>query len=399
MNGVDGLRQAIRYVIRFPLFVVISAIPADSRLWAFTAGEGGAFSGNTKYLFLHLQREQPGVDPVWLSTDRAVVSTLRDRGYTAYRRRSLRGRLVLARAGVAFLTHGNPLWPYTGNATVVQTWHGVGIKTMGRDEPEEVGLLTMLYRRYVFENWDHFVVTGAGKPASKYRSAFNLDDGQLLPTGLPRNDALFRHFEGREIVDNRRAIDRFERLSDDGPLVCYLPTWRLAIGKRAGIPLERAHLDLEALDAVLGRADANLVVKTHPMASIDLDIDGVENVHLLEESVDVYALLEHVDVLVTDYSSVFVDFLLLDRPIVFYTYDLEEYRAMRGFAFDFDEHTPGPRVDSPAELVETLDAVLGGADEHGSDRERMTREFHDHRDGNACRRLIDSIVAETGSKG
>ena len=391
----------ISLVLRFPLYLMLSLLPSDPGIWVFTAGDGDTFLGNTKYLFLYLH-EDGNIDPrrpVWISNDPRVVERLREAGYEAHQRSSLRGRVLLARAGVACLTHGNPLWPYTANSSVVQTWHGVGIKTMGREEPGEVTLSTEIYRKYVFENWDYFVVTGSDKPASKYRQAFDLHEDQILSTGLPRNDALFRRFDGMELIDNQTAIDRFQELSDAGPLVCYLPTWRRGHGKQAGVPLESSHLDLSALDTTLERADANLVIKPHPMASFDLGFDGFDHVHVLEDVADLYAVLEHVDVLVTDYSSVFVDYLLLDRPLVFFTYDLDEYRHSRGFAFDFSEHAPGPRAESTEDFVETVEAVLAGIDEHGPDRAQVRREFHDHCDGNACRRLANRIMQETGSKG
>ena len=105
---------------------------------------------------------------------------------------------------------------------------------------------------------------------------------------------------------------------------------------------------------------------------------------------DIQELYLASDVLITDYSSVFFDYSLLRRPIIFYAYDLENYRDnLRGFYLDYESALPGPIVEEEHELWDVLAAALAGNDLPGVDREEFIRKFAPHDDGNAARRVIE----------
>jgi len=181
-------------------------------------------------------------------------------------------------------------------------------------------------------------------------------------TGYPRNDALFGTVPGEEVGTAAAALARIRDLADRRKLVCYLPTFREWTDESAA-----DRLDLPALDSFLAERDATLVVKTHPRDHLDPPSD-LAHVVALPEKTDIYPFLRHADALVTDYSSVYFDYLLLDRPIVFYADDLAAYRARRGFYFDYESVTPGPVADSFEELLAGLDAALDPTDAHANAR-------------------------------
>jgi hypothetical protein len=118
----------------------------------------------------------------------------------------------------------------------------------------------------------------------------------------------------------------------------------------------------------------------------------------------VYPFLPHADALVTDYSSVLFEYLLLDRPIVFYPYDLDRYRRSRDFYYDYEKVTPGPRAADFEELLAALERTVGvgngavrddepPADEYADDRTAVRERFFDAPAGGRAEAVVAAIVA------
>jgi CDP-glycerol glycerophosphotransferase len=112
----------------------------------------------------------------------------------------------------------------------------------------------------------------------------------------------------------------------------------------------------------------------------------------VESSSDAYPLLKDVDLLVTDYSSIFFDFLLLDRPVVFFSYDLRSYLSDdRQMYFDYDSMTPGPKVQTTSALLGAVSEAISGKDEWKQERERVRNLVFAHTDGNSASRLLHEL--------
>ncbi|MBK8233262.1 MAG: CDP-glycerol glycerophosphotransferase family protein [Candidatus Eisenbacteria bacterium] len=108
---------------------------------------------------------------------------------------------------------------------------------------------------------------------------------------------------------------------------------------------------------------------------------------------DVQEVLGEADVLITDYSSCYIDYLLCDRPILFYCHDLDRYRSERGFYFEYESVTPGPRTASVEELIRHLDAALSGKDEYVASRAQLRERFFKDPDAGSCERVYAAVQA------
>lgn len=117
------------------------------------------------------------------------------------------------------------------------------------------------------------------------------------------------------------------------------------------------NLDLTQLNKKLQEIDAIFVIKMHPFV---LELyknkpkEIFSNILFHNANGDIYPLLKHIDILVSDYSSIVYDFLLLDKPIIFYTYDLDEYQKNYQFLFDFNSYSPGVKVVNQQELEDAF---------------------------------------------
>ena len=396
----DFVRDGVRFVAfwtAYALSYVVGLLPARENLWAFGAGGGRRFGENTKYLFLHVAAEHPDVRPVWLSKDPDVIETVRDAGYEAYRASSLRGLFYTLRAKFLFLSLGtnDVTWWVTGAPTVVQLWHGVPLKRIGLTrEGKDWGRLDRFRFEYRDSAWDYLTVTAEAVRDVSAR-AYELSPDRVLPTGYPRNDALLRDVPDEEL-GSEDAVETVRRLSEEERVVAYMPTYRRGFAEGHGDSIADAGINFELLNALLRERDAHFVVKYHPHATERVDPGRHERIHVLPDDADIYPLLSDVDVLVTDYSSVYFDYLLLDRPVVFFPYDLDAYRENPGFYFDYDDVTPGPTARSFPELVETLEATLDGEDEYAAERREVRDRFFDHADAESAERVYRTFRSADG---
>lgn len=386
---VRSLVGTLSFLGQWQLYRVLNYLQfwtRDDSLWVFGARGGEAFADNSKYLYLHVAAEHPEIRPVWLSKDRAVVRELQEAGYEAYYCYSPRGLFLNLRAGVVFLTQGHRdvVMPCCAGALTILLWHGVPLKQISWDagfaaEPA-------LVRRAHADMAEEFdLLTVPGEALTRiFESGLRIDRERMLVAGYPRNDALFDPIRGEGVGTDTDALANVERLAADHTVLFYLPTFREWDGGSVA-----ANLDFEALNDLLERRDAYLVLKMHPNEPLPVDTADFSRVVALPEQTDIYPFLRSADALVTDYSSVALDYLLLDRPLVFYPFDLDRYREKRGLYFEYEEATPGPVAHDFDALLAALDGVL----EVASDVEGDTDEFANER--RAVReRLLDDEISE-----
>lgn len=273
---------------------------------------------------------------------------------------------------------------------VLQTWHGVGTKKIGLDM-DSVHFANKSYidniRAGESDNWDYLVSPNPFTSPILTR-AFQYR-GMLLETGVPRND-LFHRPEGTE-----RATRVRERLgvAPGKSIVLYAPTWRDHLFDKSGRYRLDLRFDLHEAARRLGD-DYTLVFRKHSNV-VDRLPPGPEAVVDASDYPDVQDLLLVADILITDYSTLMCDFANTGRPMLFYTYDLTNYRdVLRGFYFDFETEVPGPLITDEADL---LPAII--------DSERIRRDYDDRYrafaerfcpwdDGQAGLRVVDAVFGE-----
>jgi CDP-glycerol glycerophosphotransferase (TagB/SpsB family) len=261
----------------------------------------------------------------------------------------------------------------------VNVWHGMPVKKIGWLIPDDAGIacrITPVTSPFWGEIMQRAMTPG----------------GTLPPIGLPRNDRLF---------SKRAAVMTTLGLPEDRRLLVWLPTYRRSVrglprtdGSAAGNPFEMPDVDPAALNAWLAERNAVLMVKPHPMAA---QAQGewshlriIDDAWLRARRLSLYELLGATDCLISDISSVVIDYLLLDRPVVHAFADLEEYRSSRGFTVEpIEEYFAGPVATNLRELTAALEAVLCGLDPEAERRRKLRDLSHSHCDAGATRRLLE----------
>jgi len=299
------------------------------------------------------------------------------------RKKSLRGILHFLTARYVFFTHSCYTQRFPPSVVSVNVWHGMPVKRVGWMTEAGNLLPVTQYALATSALWADIVQESLRPVAG------------TLVTGLPRNDRLLLGDVG---VPARLGYAPGACLM----LITWLPTYRHDFGgpkgalrctHTLGVPAD----SLEQLNGLLERYRAVCVVKPHPMAAREgtpefSRLRFITDDWLHQQGLTLYELLGASDALVTDVSSVYVDYLILDRPIVHHFPDIREYESFRGFSLGpIDDYLAGPITRDSDELLAAVSAVLQGEDTHAGTRRRVASLFHTHSDGAATERLIDRL--------
>jgi len=303
---------------------------------------------------------------------------------------SRKGILTLLRAKFVFFSQFGPDElpgiAFSKKTVTIQLWHGIPIKTIGacmkRLNSKEASRLREVYPR-TFTYW----ISSSRVERDSIASCTGIPLQRVVTTGYPRNDFLIEQIAS----PSNDLYVRFPFLN--GKIILYAPTYREETEIRF-FPF--SDFSLEALHSFLEKENAYLLLRGHYMDDIvrpegNLEINMIKGERIIsanrEMVEDLQELLPYVDILISDYSGAWVDYLLLNRPIIFIPYDLETYVEERGLLYDFHEITPGPKVECFDDLMRALRDYLSDPIKDSWDRRSIKRMFHEFDDGMAFTRI------------
>jgi CDP-glycerol glycerophosphotransferase (TagB/SpsB family)/glycosyltransferase involved in cell wall biosynthesis len=344
---------------------------------------GREYSDNPRGIHEELVRRDAPFEHLWIVRDGGCVPP-----GTAVAVRELSKDYYEAYATARYVV-SNDHWPRSmarrPEQTWLQTWHGAPLKRIGHDlagRPKAVREYRGVLRQ-PSENWQYLVSPGAFATPI-LRQAFS-PNAQVIETGLPRTDVLFRPDRERLAEEIKLRLG----LPADKRVVLYAPTYRDHLGARDGYrfgPL----LDLGVLRSALGEHDVLLFRKHRSMVgALPMEADGFFDVSAFPDATE---LLLAVDVLVTDYSSAIFDFASTNRSMVFFTPDLDTYRdTIRGFSIDFEADAPGPLLRTTGDVVEALRDVAAVRASFSDRYERFVTTYCGLADGRAASRVVERV--------
>ncbi|MFF2640620.1 CDP-glycerol glycerophosphotransferase family protein [Streptomyces niveus] len=312
---------------------------------------------------------------------------------TLVRRLSWRYLWALARAQYWVDNQGFPLdMKKPAATTYLQTWHGSAYKRMGFAESRikaqnasERDKLSAALARF-----DHFLVRSEHDVATLARD-YRQPAESLVACGYPRNDRLVRARETDESQGRfpRPALAADLGIPDHRKVVLYAPTFRgmPKKGRTTQLPLDVSQFAERFGDEYV------LLVRAHYLESAALPVCPPGTVIDVSGHHDVSELLCLADALITDYSSIMFDYALLDRPMIFFTPDLDAYVAERGSYFDLRVEAPGPVVETEDELLRAMDELKQSDATHRADRARFAEKFGGYESGQAARTALDVLFA------
>lgn len=374
----------------YNIFILFGRV--NRKLIIFESNLGRNYSGNPRFIYEEMVAR--GLDKVY-----RCYFVLENTGITipgnAVKLKRLRIRyfLIFAKAGIWVSDSRMPAYLKKRKHTVyIQCWHGTPLKKLGLDL-EQISMESEkdldTYKKKFIKNtssWD-YLISQNSYSTDIFKRAFNFHK-TILEIGYPRNDILFHSNNATDIARIKKSLG----LPENKKLILYAPTWR--DNEHYG----RLHyrfstgLDFAYLKTKLSPEYA-MLVKSHYLVGERPDFSEYEGfIYPFTAECDIAELYLAADILVTDYSSVMFDYSILNRPMVFFTYDLSDYKdTIRGFYFDFIEEAPGPLVSDSKELADT---ILAADYSQYDTKLKAFREKYNHADqGNASKKAVDIIIS------
>lgn len=364
-------------------------LPVDQKLVLFESFLGKQYSCNPRAIYEYLQSNHPEYKMYW-SVDKRYTAQFEEAGIPYLKRFSLGWLLKMTRARYWVTNSRLPLWiPKPKHTVYLQTWHGTPLKKLASDmkEVHMPGTTTESYKENFHaesSKWDYLISPNAYS-SEIFARAFNVDPSKILETGYPRNDLLYNG-------NNRDTIDSLKQKMDipvEKKVILYAPTWRDDEFYSKGKYKFEIKLEMDQMRQELGD-EYVILLRLHYLISENLDLSDYQG---FAYDVSSYEDISHLylisDLLLTDYSSVFFDYANLQRPMLFYVYDIDKYRdKLRGFYFDFEATAPGPLVKTSDEVIDSIKALDS---EKPIDMIPFHEKFCALEDGQASRRIVEKV--------
>lgn len=380
---------------------IASGVEIDEKKVVFETFMGRQYGCNPKWIYEYMI-SRPEFDDykfVWVARDEAKLEEMKQLERTeavmlrsgAYYRACASAKYIITNSNL-----DNGIIKKDGQI-FLQTWHGTPLKKLRCDIVAEKGNAMNSLKEIYSKNdmdivrFDYFISPSA-YCTEKFTSAFNLKklgkEDIIIETGYPRNDLLFNY--GEEDV---KAVRDSLCIPEGKKVILYAPTFRDNQHDGGGYTYD-THVDFDRLMEKFGE-EYVVLFRAHYFVASRFDFSRYEgfiyNVSDLDDITPLYLIS---DILITDYSSVMFDFANLERPMLFYMYDLEEYdKDIRGFYFPVEE-LPGPILGTEAELLDAIGNIDDVERKYASQYEAFNDKFNYLDDGNAARRVVNELKME-----
>ena len=227
---------------------------------------------------------------------------------------------------------------------------------------------------------------------------------EFLVLGHPFDDALFEKKDLYKIGFWTKCLGNEHRFKK---IIGWMPTYRNhkqssnSVYKRTfpvGVPLLNSEKDLDALNELLEKNDVLLTVQIHHAQVNEFPQKNYSNIILLHHELNVEFdvtlanLLQSFDALITDYSSIYYEFLLLNRPVALSIDDYEEYQETYGFLVDYFDLIKGVYLKDTSDLVHFIEDVANDVDSAKDEREKSLHRIHKYVDGQSTKRVVDFLI-------
>jgi len=387
-----------KLIFGWGIMVPISClVPKKKNLILFVGKNKGQFLDNIKYLYLYLHRlKKNNISYYFFTTKKATYRILKQNDLPAVFHPSLLSIYVLLRANILIV--GDRPWVrkykyhISFRSKKVQLWHGVGFKKIGLAIQSNNSLANRVHNAIRGNSPIHdlFVSTSEFYTENVFSNAFKAK--RFLESGYPRNDIFFNgRVDKYDLLGaDEKTISKIQRLRSDGyKIVLYAPTFRDIARDTA----DNKPFNLKSLSGFAKKYKTIFIFKLHAYVSAAIRPKAYNNIIEYDNTKDIQPLLKISDILITDYSSVYMDYLLLDRPVIFFFFFYEKYTQKdRGLIFDYESMTPGPKCYSQGEVQKALICyITGQKDDFSVKRKELRNLAFKYQDGRSSKRIWNFI--------
>lgn len=374
--------KLIAYLICYIIYPFSFLFPRSKQKYVFGSYRG-SFADNAKYMFIHaMEHGDKDIRYIWLSTSRVTVKRIQSYGLTAYWVLGPRGVWHALTSKYWFFNSytSDVMFCLSGGAKCINLWHGVGIKRIEYNTTTGP-LADRFSKKNKYDVFCHpesfrkpdWVLSSTPFQNVFFSTSFRVSPEVCLEFGYPRNWILTTGENERSQFickyESHETQDFIERIKTFDKVFVYMPTWR-----DSQRTIFTQSMDMDRLNAILADKKALLILKPHANVILTNSIGTLSNIVLADSKSDIYPILPYVHVLITDYSSIIYDWLLMEgKDVILYLYDYKEYVRERDFYYPFDENVAGCRAETFDELCSLIES--GQYTINPDERKRIVEKF------------------------
>ncbi|MBS4178114.1 CDP-glycerol glycerophosphotransferase family protein [Bacillus sp. FJAT-49731] len=362
----------------FALFYYLfNLLPVKSERILFASDSREEIGGNLKFVYEEMQRRNIKYDYKFMFKENSFVKkTVLEIIMLAY---------YVATSRITLIEENYPMvspLKIRKKSELIQLWHGAGaFKKFGYSRMGQPGgpkLNSKDHRNYTK------AVVSSKNVVSQYAEGFDIEEETIYPLGIPRTDIFFN--ESYKTEKRNEIYEEYPFLKGK-KVILFAPTFRGRGRKEAHYPIE--NLDFDKLYKNL-KDEYVFVFKLHfiNLNKVTIPYQYADFFYDFTNYREVNDLLLVTDLLITDYSSICFEYSLLNKPMLFFAHDVEEYISKRGFYFEYQSFIPGNLVKTTDEMLEKIIHR-----DFGEEKIKPFRDyFFDYQDGKASERVVDHLI-------
>lgn len=269
----------------------------------------------------------------------------------------------------------------------VNTWHGIPLKTLGYDIPDGKYTSRNMTRNFLMSD---YIISPCRFTTKMFKESYKLEglySGNMTECGYPRNDLIFD--TDRDYITKKLSAHG-TYVNSEKKIILYAPTWKGTSFDRAENDIARYDEFCDYLSEHIDTDKYQILIKPHPMVYKLLSDEDKSSGKYVSQCIDTDELLSITDILVSDYSSIFFDFLLTDRPIIFYIPDVDSYREYRGVYFGLEE-LPGPYSCDMGDIAAWINDAESVRERYAGVYNKMKSWACEFDDGRVSQKVIDAV--------
>lgn len=368
----------------------------DKNTVIFFAFKGKSYSCSPKAIYEYMQKEEKfkNYQYIWAFKQPENYQFLTENKNTKvikYGSKTYEQCLAIAKYWIFNYRVDDHIYPKK-NQIYVQCWHGTPLKKLGYDLKNTQNALNSdeeIYHRYKMEaNKFSYILSPSNFASEKFITAWNLKNTNMthkvIEEGYPRNDFLYNYTK-EDIKQIRQELN----IPEAKKVILYAPTYRDNQHQSSVGYTYQTEVNFEFLKEKLQK-DYVILFRAHYLVANSFEFEKYKGfVYNVSEYDDINHLYVISDLLITDYSSVFFDYANLKRPIIFYMYDLEQYKEkLRGFYIDISE-LPGEVARTEKQLIQFIENTKNFV--YDKKYQEFNEKYNYLDDGQASKRVVEKI--------
>ena len=363
----------VRFLLNFLSFLlehILWIIPRKKSKWLF--GCMGSFMDNPKYMFLETIEKHKEINAIWITHKKEDLIHLRRIGLKSYYWLSFKGIYHTLTAKVFICDHhvGNVNQFLSGGAFFLNLWHGASVKRVRWQAPDYVVKKYHLKDesemrtsfRFKIKMWpilfrkpDLLLTPSTIQKREYFAPMMDVTEDKCIVGVYPRSKLLIegkdsaisfiKKYEPLETLQFVESLGKYEKT------YVYMPTWR---NDRRDFIMQ-AGIDWQYLNDIMSESNSLFVMKLHPSTKINIDnLKCYSNICIYPSVSDIYTVLPFIDCLITDYSSIYTDFLIMNKEIILYVFDYDEYVKTSYNLSEYDKYFVGKRAYNFDQLLQIM---------------------------------------------